>query len=70
MNNEEIILSSSLANLHWYKLPVTLINIWTSPAMKAEPFSIMQAILKEATFSLVQKEYPTLFSTPGKKTYL
>ncbi|MFQ5901174.1 MAG: CRISPR-associated endonuclease Cas1 [Thermodesulfobacteriota bacterium] len=54
-------MSKQLKNLHWHRLSVTLLNIRTSPAMTAHPFSVFQAIIKGVSLSIKNGTEPLVF---------
>lgn len=50
-----------LSTLSWHRLPVSLRNVRMSPARKAEPFAIVQAIIKDVTAKFEKVEEALVF---------
>lgn len=48
---EQTILSNSVHYLRWHRLSATLLNIRSSPAMTAHPFTVFQAVIKGVSSS-------------------
>lgn len=56
-------------SLCWHRLPVTLLNIRTSPSMSAHPITVIQAIIKGVTESMGKAKEPLIFFHVKNRRY-